>query len=140
MKTVIWKIHLKSSPQLVFQFLTSDIGREKFWAEKAREEDGVIYFTFPNEVCYESKILHTEENKEFSIEYFNTHLKISLTPSDDFGTDLTLINNGISDAEYPDIHAGWVSVLMNLKAAADHNCDLRNHDKDRTWSQKYADN
>ncbi|MGK2863921.1 MAG: hypothetical protein ACSLE0_18455 [Chitinophagaceae bacterium] len=47
MKTVKWKIHLKSSPELVFSFFTSANGREKFWAEQAREKDGLIYFTFP---------------------------------------------------------------------------------------------
>jgi len=36
--------------------------------------------------------------------------------------------------------AGWVSVLMALKAAVDHGVDLRNHDPQRTWDQGYADN
>lgn len=140
MKTVKWKIHLKSSPELVFSFFITANGREKFWAEQAREKDGIIYFIFPNGESYDSKILNTTQNREFSIEYFNSHLEITLAPSEDNGTDLTLINKGISDAEYSDIHAGWVSVLLNLKAAVDHNCDLRNHDKNRTWSQKYVDN
>jgi hypothetical protein len=35
--------------------------------------------------------------------------------------------------------AGWVSVLLALKAAADFRVDLRSHDPQRTWSQGYAD-
>lgn len=140
MKTVNWKIYLKSSPELVFSFFTSESGREKFWAEQAPERNGVIYFTFPNGESYHSKILKVAENREFNIEYFNSHLKIILAPAEENATDLTLINRGISDADYLDIHAGWVSVLMNLKAVVDYNCDLRNHDKNRTWNQKYVDN
>jgi hypothetical protein len=36
--------------------------------------------------------------------------------------------------------AGWVSVLMAMKAAVDHGVDLRNHDASRSWSNGYADN
>jgi hypothetical protein len=36
--------------------------------------------------------------------------------------------------------AGWVSVLLALKAAADFGIDLRNHDPARTWNKGYVDN
>jgi hypothetical protein len=36
--------------------------------------------------------------------------------------------------------AGWVSVLMAMKAAVDHNIDLRNHDKSRAWRSGFLDN
>lgn len=36
--------------------------------------------------------------------------------------------------------AGWVSVLMAMKAAVDHGVDLRTHDESRTWGDGYADN
>lgn len=140
MKSVTWKIHLSSSPEVVFQFLTSGAGREQFWAEKAPERDNVIHFTFPNGESHESKILHIKPNREFHLEYFNSILKIALAPAHDIGTDLTLTNEGIPDSEYLDTHAGWVSVLLNFKAVIDYKCDLRNHDRNRTWDQNYADN
>lgn len=36
--------------------------------------------------------------------------------------------------------AGWVSVLMAMKAAVDFGIDLRNHDSDMAWAQGFADN
>jgi hypothetical protein len=39
-----------------------------------------------------------------------------------------------------EVRAGWVSVLLALKAAADFGVDLRNHDAARTWAQGYCDN
>jgi len=140
MKTVKWKIHLSSSPEVVFPFLTSANGREQFWAEKAPEKDGIIYFTFPNGESYDSKIIHIQPNREFHIEYFNSDLKITLAHSEHGGTDLNLINEGVRDSEYLDTYAGWVSILLNLKAIIDYKIDLRNHDKNRTWDQNYADN
>ncbi len=41
---------------------------------------------------------------------------------------------------FSEVKAGWVSLLMNLKAVADFKCDLRNHDLEKTWDQGYADN
>ena len=35
--------------------------------------------------------------------------------------------------------AGWVSVLLALKAAVDFAVDLRNRDPDRTWEDGYVD-
>jgi hypothetical protein len=46
----------------------------------------------------------------------------------------------IPDEWHAEVNAGWVSVLMALKAAADFRVDLRNHDTRRTWSQGYCDN
>lgn len=140
MKTVLWKVHLRSNPERVFTFFTSPNGRERFWAEKAPELDGIIYFQFPNGQRYNSKILQIIPNRVFHIDYFNSSLLIVLAPSENSGTDLTLINQEIEDSECFDVHAGWVSVLMNLKATVDFKCDLRNHNKNRTWDQKYIDN
>jgi hypothetical protein len=140
MKTVELKIYLKSSTKKVFEFLNSTNGREKFWAERAPGKDGIIHFTFPNGESYSSKILRIIQNREFHIDYFNSYVKFFLVPAENNGTDLTLINEGIEDHEYLNIHSGWVSVLLNLKAAADCNCDLRNHNKNKTWDQKYVDN
>ncbi|TXT58760.1 MAG: hypothetical protein BAJALOKI3v1_1220003 [Promethearchaeota archaeon] len=140
MKTVKWKIHLKSCHERVFQYLNSAIGREQFWAEKAPEKDGVIHFTFPNGECYKSRIVQIKPNVRFHVEYFNSDLKIELSTSKDGGTDLLLINEGVIDSEFADINAGWVSVLLNFKAVIDYEVDLRNHDMNRTWDQNYADN
>jgi hypothetical protein len=62
--------------------------------------------------------------------------RAELQPDGARGTDLTLVADG-DDAE---TRAGWVSVLLALKAASDFGVDVRNHDARRTWSQGYCDN
>nr|WP_298929001.1 SRPBCC domain-containing protein [uncultured Allomuricauda sp.] len=140
MKSIVWKIHLKSSPEMVFGFLSTASGREKFWAKKAPEINGIIQFSFPNGESYESQIMKSNANNEFQLDYFNSIVTFSLEPSKNNGTDLTLTNEGVAEDEFLEVHSGWVSVLMNLKAAADFQIDLRNHDPNKTWDQKYADN
>ena len=56
------------------------------------------------------------------------------------GTDLTLTDEGVSDQYKTEVIAGWISVLMSLKASVDFGVDLRNHDPNRTWDQGYAEN
>ena len=36
--------------------------------------------------------------------------------------------------------AGWVSVLLGLKAWADFGVDLRTHDAARSWAAGFVDN
>ena len=140
MKSVVWKINLKSSPRIVFDLLSTANGREKFWAEKALEKDGVIHFIFPNGEHYNARIIKIVKNKEFHLDYFNSFVKFDIKPSGNNGADLTLTNEGIADTDFIEVHSGWVSVLLNLKAAADFQIDLRNHDPCKTWNERYADN
>lgn len=56
------------------------------------------------------------------------------------GTDLILTDAGVPEAWRCETAAGWVSVLLTLKAALDFQVDLRNHDATRTLDQAYRDN
>ncbi|PRX54787.1 SRPBCC family protein [Flagellimonas meridianipacifica] len=140
MKTITWKLHLKSNTQDVFSLLSTSEGRKKFWAERADEDNGVINFLFPNGQTYKGRILEMIPNKRFHLDYFDSMVKFHLKPSHDGGTDLVLINENVQENEFSEVNAGWISVLMNLKAVADFQCDLRNHDSKRTWDQGYAEN
>lgn len=140
MKTITWKLHLKSSPKSVFDFLSTTEGRAKFWAEKAEERNGIIHFVFPNGMIYEGEILESIPNQRYSIDYFESLVRFDLEALENGGTDLILTNENVPEDEFDEVHAGWVSVLMNLKAVADFQCDLRNHDPKKTWDQGYLDN
>ncbi|MEM9362148.1 MAG: SRPBCC domain-containing protein [Bacteroidota bacterium] len=140
MKTITWKLHLKSNTQDVFNLLSTSEGRKIFWTERADEDNGVINFLFPNGQTYKGRILEMIPNKRFHLDYFDSMVKFLLKPSDDGGTDLVLINENVDENEFAEVNAGWISVLMNLKAVTDFQCDLRNHDSKRTWDQGYAEN
>ena len=136
-----WRIHLVSSPEAVWELLATDDGRARFWAESAVERDGSIEFEFVNGMQWRGRVLAAERPRSFAVEYFGgSRASFELASDGAGGTDLTLREVDVP-AEWADENrAGWVSVLLELKAACDFDVDLRNHDVSRTWSQGYCDN
>jgi len=138
---VRWKLRLKSSPQVVYDKLSTDEGRASFWAESAIEQDGVIHFVFPNQAEWKGRILKNEPPHLFKVEYYGGSITtFKLDPDGSGGTDLTLTDRGVPVEERSEVIAGWVSVLMALKASVDFSVDLRTHDPKRTWDEGYIDN
>jgi 8-oxo-dGTP pyrophosphatase MutT (NUDIX family)/uncharacterized protein YndB with AHSA1/START domain len=136
-----WRIHLKSSPETVFEMLATAGGRAKFWAESAEERDGAIHFVFPNGFRWEAKIIECDRPHKFAIEYIGGSIAtFELVSDGSGGVDLTLTDRNVPAQERIEVIAGWVSVLMALKAAVDFGVDLRNHDPQRTWNDSYVEN
>ncbi len=140
-ETIRWKIHFRSSPADVYLALASPEGRRGYWAESADEENGVIHFIVPGGLASKGRILERIQNKTFTTEYFNMKVRFNLeSDSSGTGTDLEMTCTDYPPHERIEIIAGWVSVLMSMKAAVDFNADLRNHNPHRSWWQGYADN
>ena len=139
MKTVNWRLHCRSSPEAVFELISSDAGRERFWSETSRASGNGFQLTFPDgteELC---TIRESIAPSRLAFSYFGSEVTIELVSDGAGGTDLTLTNSGIAEADYEEVHAGWLSVLLPLKAAVDFAIDLRNHDPARTWRQGFVD-
>jgi uncharacterized protein YndB with AHSA1/START domain len=141
LNVIRWKLHLKSSPPDVYQLLSTNEGRARFWAESAIEQDGMIHFMFPNQAQWKGKILENEPPHKFKLEYYGGSITtFELAPDGSDGTDLTLTDQGVPAEDRLEVLAGWVSVLMALKASVDFGVDLRNHDLKRTWDDGYTEN
>lgn len=136
-----WRLHLSSSPEIVYEMLGTDEGRARFWAESAVETDGVIAFKFPNELSWRGKLIEKNPPERLVVEYFGGSITtFELVDDGAGGTDLTLSDAGVPAEDRTEVIAGWVSVLMALKAAVDFDVDLRNHDPQRTWDQGFVEN
>jgi hypothetical protein len=136
-----WRLHLKSSPQTIYETLSTDEGRASFWAESVLEADGILHFMFPNQAQWKGRILEKHIPRKFTIEYYGGSITTFEMEADGSGgTDLTLADQGVPQEERTEVIAGWVSVLMALKARVDFGVDLRNHDSRRTWDEGYAEN
>ena len=66
--TIRWHIHLRSSPERVYEVLSTGEGRARFWASSAPERDGVIHFTFPNRTTHRGRVLEEEPPTCFALE------------------------------------------------------------------------
>ncbi len=135
-----WRLHLSSPPEAVYELIATNAGRARFWAETAEEEDGHILFRFPNGLEWRANIYEEKPPTHFSLNYFDSKTSFELLDDGAGGTDLTLIDRDVPAKYRAEVVAGWVSVLLALKAAIDFNIDLRNHDPDRTWDQGYCNN
>lgn len=138
--TIRWNMHFRSAPLRVYEALATAEGRERYWAESAPEEDGVITFHILNYAPFSGRILRRDPPHAFALEYFGSKTTFSLRPNGCGGTDLELHATEVDEAISMEMVAGWVSVLMAMKASVDHGVDLRNHDATRSWGQGYADN
>lgn len=140
-KAILWRLHLNSPPDRVYQALSTDGGRAKFWAESAIERDGVIEFVFPNGITWEGKILRADPPYQYAVRYYgNSVAAFSLADDGHGGTDLELTDTDVPEVDRCEVIAGWVSVLMALKAAVDFDVDLRSHTPLRTWDNGYVEN
>jgi uncharacterized protein YndB with AHSA1/START domain len=137
---VRWRMHFRSPPSKVFDARASEAGRARYWAESAPEVDGVITFHILSYEPFSGRVLSRKEPSLFKIEYFGTIVELSLASDGAGGTDLSLVASQVDESIRMEMVAGWVSVLMAMKAAVDHDVDLRNHDRSRAWSNGYADN
>jgi uncharacterized protein YndB with AHSA1/START domain len=135
-----WKMHFTSPPERVFDGLATDEGRARYWAESAPEKDGLITFHILNYDPFSGRILKSKKPSLFALEYFGSTVEFSLKKDGKGGTDLSLVATNVNESIRWEMVAGWVSVLMAMKAALDHGVDLRNHDASRSWQDGYADN
>lgn len=135
-----WKMHFLSPKEDVFSALATDEGRARYWAESAPEVNGQVTFHILGYEPFAGRILTSNAPSLFALEYFGTIVEFSLQDDGGGGTDLSLVAMQVDESIRMEMVAGWVSVLMAMKAAVDHGVDLRNHDKSRTWSDGYADN
>jgi hypothetical protein len=123
----------------VFATLDSSEGRAAFWAESAIERDGVIEFQFINGYCYGSSVVERRPPHVWAIKYMEGLARFDLVPDGQGGTDVLLTHSGLSPDEWNEVYAGWLNVLLPLKAFLAHGIDLRNHDPNRSWDQGYVD-
>lgn len=140
-KIIRWKIHLNAAPEQVYDMLSTNDGRAAFWAESAMELDKHVLFIFPDGQKYRGRVLEARGPNTYKVEYVGgTTAAFKIESDGAKGSLLTLTADGIEDADRAEWIAGWVSVLMCLKAAVDFGVDLRNHDARYTWDKGFADN
>jgi len=138
---ICWRLHLRSPIAKVYQALSTDVGRATFWAESAVEQAGVIHFVFPNNIRWDARVLEAIPCSRYSVHYYGGSIAtFTLAEDGQGGTDLTLTDTGVRVEDRVEVIAGWVSVLMALKAAVDFGVDLRAHNRHRHWDTGYVEN
>ncbi len=135
-----WRVLLPLPPAQVFTLLSTDTGRMRFWCEHSETRDDVITLRFSDGEQLRCAILVSEPPTAFVVRYFNqSRLHFQLTAVGAQHCELLLEETELSPETRALNEAGWVSVLLALKAAT-LGVDLRNHDPQRSWAQGFVDN
>jgi len=134
------KVYVAASAKKVYELLNTPEGRCAFWADEAPEVDGVIHFYFSNGMRHQGRILERIPGEKFVVEYFGgSKAAFNLNVEKDGGTVVKITETSIPQEWLAEQRAGWVTVLLMLKAAVDHGIDLRNPDPERNWENGYVD-
>ena len=128
-------------PETAYEILATDSGLARFWAEATEETDDAVVFRLLNEPGrIDGTILERVPGRSIAFQYFaESRARFVLEADGNGGTDLTLEAGNVDASFHYEMTAGWVSVLMSLKAAVGFGVDLRNHDADRIWDQGFVD-
>jgi uncharacterized protein YndB with AHSA1/START domain len=134
-----WRMHIAVPPERVYSALASDADRASFWSESAVEREGAVHFVFSGGCRCSAPIVRRDPPREFALDYLGGIVRFEISPDGAGGTELLLTHEGVAEAEWQEVHAGWLNVLFPLKAWLLYGVDLRNHDDRRSWEQGYAD-
>lgn len=135
-----WRVHLSSGCERAFELWTTDKGRELFWAERSAARDGGFELGFVNGQSLFVKVIEALAPERFVFRYFGgSCVTLLFEAAPGGGCDLHLREEGVPPSEHLENYAGWVSVLLAFKAAADLGVDLRSHDPARTWERRFVD-
>ncbi len=133
-----WRVHFAAPPASVWRAWTTDEGRERFWAERSRGDEGGFDLGFVNGERLRVEVVEARPPERLVFRYFGgSTVTVDISPDGAGGCDLRLREE---DAPEPlENRAGWVSVLLACKAAVDFEVDLRSHDPRRSWGQGFVD-
>ena len=135
-----WRVELPASPEKVYAMLTTDAGREMFWAESSHRHDDRIELSFSDGTTECAAIVDERSPHSFAIRYFGALTTFELSPLVDGRTLLEVRAQDVPPGDQVDVAAGWVSVLLCLKARLTTGVDLRNHAPSQSWRNGFVDN
>jgi uncharacterized protein YndB with AHSA1/START domain len=133
-----WRVHFVSRTEAVWEAWTTDLGRERFWAETSSDDEKGFQLSFVNGATLRVEIVEARAPERLVFRYFGgSTVTLDFISEGGGGCDLRLREEGA--AEPMENYAGWVTVLLACKAAVDFGIDLRSHDPGRSWDEGYVD-
>ena len=135
-----WKVSLSASIEQVYELLTTDAGRERFWSEASYRSGTRIELRFPDGSSCTADVVREDPPRSFALRYFGTLTTFDLAAVTGNCTVLEVRAHDVPPPDQPDVAAGWVSVLLCLKAHLNAGIDLRNHTASRSWQEGFVDN
>jgi hypothetical protein len=135
-----WRVHLLAPRELVFDLITPEFEPGPYRASSAGRLDGENGWLAPEGAHLKDATLDLTPPRRIVARYAGGGVA-TLELSDDGrgGTVLRLTDVGQQAEDRTELVAGWVSVLLALKASVDFSLDLRDHDRRTFWTGAYLE-
>ncbi len=79
-ETIVWRLHLASSPERAFEAVTTDAGRAHLWAESTVENDEGILIVFGKGEAGPCPVLEKVPPSRFALNYSTTTSSSTSSP------------------------------------------------------------
>jgi uncharacterized protein YndB with AHSA1/START domain len=137
-REIVWRLRLAAAPGRVHAAWLDPEQHARFWCERSERSPAGFRQEFADGTVGDCELVESAPPERIVFRYFGSRVRIELAARDG-GTDLTLTCDEVPAHDFLDMHAGWLNVLLPLKAWVDFGVDLRNHDPARTWRERYVD-
>lgn len=135
-----WRVHLSAPRELVFALLTPEDEPSLYLASTADQLDDEGGWIAPEGAHLKDATLELLPPRRLTARYAGGGVAtLDLTDDGRGGTDLRLTDAGQPAEDRTELVAGWVSVLLALKASVDFSLDLRDHDHRTFWTGAYVE-
>ncbi len=135
-----WRVNLSAPRELVFDLLTPDLETDPYRASSAGQFDSENGWIAPEGAHLKDATLDLLPPRRIVARYAGGGVAtLDLTDDGRGGTDLRLTDIGQQAEDRTELVAGWVSVLLALKASVDFSLDLRDHDHRTFWTGAYVE-
>lgn len=135
-----WRVILPASREQVFDVLMTDAGRCRFWAESSNQRGDRVDLRFADGTGTVLEVRSVLRPATIEVRYFGTPTTFALQALTPASTLLEVTADDVDPADQIEVAAGWVSVLLCLKAYLMAGIDLRNHAAPHSWRHGFVDN
>jgi hypothetical protein len=127
---IVWRLHLASPPALVYDFLGPDESHSYFWAVSESEP----HLAHTDGSLWHNATVEREPQRRLALHYVGGSVTtFDLVDDGDGGTFLQLTDMGAPAEDRTGVIAGWIALLLALKATVDFSANLGGHDA--AWSR-----
>jgi hypothetical protein len=137
-RKVRWKVSVAAPQERVFAALCDPEQHCRYWCEASERIRNGFRFRFIDGTITKVRLLGQSPPACLILEYFNSIVTLEVE-SGNGGSIVTVNARKVPPAEWDDVNAGWVSVLLAFKLWIERGHDIRSHDPDRTWKHGFVD-
>ena len=135
-----WRVLINATAADVYRAVSTDEGRAGFWVATSRSTASGITLEFFDGTSWTGRMLRATPDRAVELTYLGGGtVVLEILPVSQSQCIVAVTDRPTNPVDWLANYAGWVAVLLNLKATAEFGVDLRNRDGARSFEQGFVD-